>query len=296
MIVDTHGKDSRPRLCYHQSMKLAPALCLASLACSACPGKGGYPAPSAKDSVKDVVAKLEAARKARTSFRVETLMDYWVGSERAKGTVYVMGTSARQVRFNAIKPGGSVLIDMACDGNNFTYVNFQSNCQLTGPCTKSSIASLLRVELEPEDFHDFAQGTPPLIPDATGTVTWDSKTGKEHVELTGGGATEKLVIDTRDGHFDVLSAELVKDGKLAWSVANTDFTDIEDANHEKQRVPGKTRFKSPGEKTDLIVDWKSDQRAINLPLEAAKFTVPIPEGLPRCGASGATTAGSEASP
>jgi len=277
-------------------MKLAPALCLASLACSACPGKGGYPAPSTTDSVKDVVAKLDAARKARTSFRVETLMDYWVGSERAKGTVYVMGTSARQVRFNAVKPDGTVLIDMACDGNNFTYVNFQNNCQLTGPCTKSSIASLLRVELEPEDFHDFAQGTPPVIPDATGTVTWDSKKGQEHVELTGGGATEKLVIDARDGHFDVVSAELVKDGKLAWSVANTDFTDVEDENHVKHRVPGKTQFKSPQDKTDLLVAWKSDQRAINLALEADKFTVPIPEGLPRCGASAATAAGGPTSP
>lgn len=277
-------------------MKLAPLVGL-TLACSACPHNGGYQAPSKADTVQDVVSKLEAQRKARTSFRVETLMDYWLGKERAKGTVYIMGTSARQVRFNAVNPTGGVLIDMACNGTDFSYVDFQNNCQLAGPCNKSSIASLLRVELEPDDFHDLAQGTPPVIADPTGTVTWDSKTGHEKVVLTGAAGTEKLEIDARDGHFDVLSAELVDpQGKTVWSVDNTDFHDVEDVHQVKQRVPGKTRFKSPREQADLLVEWKSDQRAINLPLESTKFTVPIPDGLPSCGSRTATANGPATSP
>ncbi len=254
-----------------------------------CPGGNTYKQPSTATTVKDVIAKLDAARKARSSFRVQTQMDYWLGKDRAKGTVYVMGTAQKQVRFNAIKPSGDVLVDMACDGASFTYVDFQNNCQLAGPCNKSSIAALLRVELEPEDFHHLAQGTPPTMDGATGTVVWDSSKGYERVKLEGPEGTQNLVIDARGENFDVLSAELVgRDGKVMWSVENTDFRTIEDANKAKQRVPGKTRFKSPREGADLLVEWKDEERAINLPLQTDKFTVPIPAGLPTCGG---TTAG-----
>jgi hypothetical protein len=249
-----------------------------------CPGgKASYPRPPTVATVNDVIAKLDQARKARTSFKVQTLMDYWLGKDRAKGTVWVMGTSARQVRFNAVKPDDSVLVDMACNGTEFTYVDFQNNCHLAGPCNKSSIASLLRVELEPDDFHHLAQGTPPTLEGATGTVTWDAGTGNAKVKLEGPGGTQNLTIDARENRFDVLAAELSKDGKVVWSVENADFRTIADAKGVKHRVPGKTRFKSPQQKADLLVEWKDDQREINLPLDAPKFTVPIPAGLPQCG-------------
>src|SRR4051812_33561638 len=92
-------------------------------------GKGSFPQP-AQMTVQDVIAKLDKQRAARSSFRVETTMDYWLGKERAKGTVFVMGTAKRQVRFAAIKPDGNTLVDMACDGQSFTYVDFQNNCSL----------------------------------------------------------------------------------------------------------------------------------------------------------------------
>lgn len=252
-----------------------------------CPnGKPNYPQPGTLKTTAEVVAKLDEARKARTSFRVQTLMDYWLGKDRAKGTVWVMGTAQRQVRFNALKPDGNVLIDMACDGTNFTYVDFQNNCQIAGPCSKSSIAALLRVELEPDDFHHLAQGTPPTLDaGATGTVAWDSTKGYLKVKLEGAGGIQNLTIDARENRFDVLAAELTKDGKTVWSVENTDFRTIEDAKQVKHRVPGKTRFKSPQQQADLLVEWKDEDRAINLALDAPKFTVPIPEGLPRCGAT-----------
>jgi len=262
---------------------------LAVFLLAACPNGGAkFPQPPTVASVKDVTAKLDEARKARTSFRVETLMDYWLGKDRAKGTVYVMGTSARQVRFNAVKPDGSVLIDMACNGTEFSYVDFQNNCHLAGPCNKSSIASLLRVELEPDDFHQLAQGTPPTMENATGTVTWDASKGYARVKLEGPAGTQSLVIDARENRFDVLSAELVKDGKVVWSVENTDFRTVADAKQVNHRVPGKTRFKSPQQQADLLVEWKDDERAINLSLEATKFTVPIPAGLAACGGTAAS--------
>jgi outer membrane biogenesis lipoprotein LolB len=261
-----------------------------------CPGgTANYPKPPTVSTAKDVVAKLDEARKARTSFKVQTLMDYWLGKDRAKGTVWVMGTAERKVRFNALKPSGDVLIDMACDGANFSYVDFQNNCHLAGPCSKTSIAALLRVELEPDDFHHLAQGTPPTLEGADGTVTWDASKGYARVKLQGPGGTQNLVIDARDNRFDVLTAELVGgDGKTVWSVENTDFRTIADDKQVKHRVPGKTRFKSPQQQADLLVEWKDDERAINLSLEPAKFSVPIPAGLPACG--GATSAPPPASP
>jgi hypothetical protein len=256
-----------------------------------CPGRTTHPTPPGVGTVQDVLARLAKARNARTSFRVQTTMDYWLGKNRAKGTVFVMGTSTRQVRFNALNPTGGVLIDMACNGSDFTYVDFQNNCSLVGPCNKSSIGNLLRVDLEPDDFHHLAQGTPPLLdgatgPAPTGSVTWDSNKGHARVKLEGAAGTQNLVIDAKDNRFDVLSAELVgKDGKVVWSVENTDFTTIKDEKGVGQRVPGKTRFKSPQQQADLLVEWKSDERKINLALDAAKFTVPIPPGLPTCGAA-----------
>jgi outer membrane lipoprotein-sorting protein len=254
------------------------------LACG-CPGKT-FKAPSPMPTAADVVARLEAARAARTSFRSATVMDYWLGKQRAKGTVLVMGTSKRQVRFNAVKPDDTVLIDMACDGQSFTYVNFQSNCHLAGPCNKQSVAHLLQVELEPEDFHDLAQGTPPLLANATGTVTWDAKNGHEKVALEGADGKQTITIDAKNGLSDVLASELRDPaGKVVWSVEFTDYRAIKDDKGVTHRVPGKTRFKSPTEGADLIVDWQAEQRAINLALDPAKFTVPIPPGLPECGKS-----------
>lgn len=210
-------------------------------------------------------------------------MDYWLGKQRAKGTVLVMGTAKRQVRFNAVKPDDTVLIDMACDGESFTFVDFQNNCQLAGPCTKQSIGQLLRVDLEPDDFHHLAQGTPPVLANATGTVTWDDKQGYERIALQGPGGKQTIVVDRRDNRADVLSSELVDPvGKVVWSVEFTDFQAIKDEAGVEHRMPGKTRFKSPTQGADLIVDWKSENRAINLVIPPARFTVPIPAGLRPC--------------
>ena len=42
----------------------------------------------------------------------ESVMDYWVGKNRVKGTVYVMGKTGRHIRFNALSPtGGTPMVD-----------------------------------------------------------------------------------------------------------------------------------------------------------------------------------------
>jgi hypothetical protein len=206
-------------------------------------------------------------------------MDYWLGSQRAKGEVLVMGTPGAKVRFAALSPaGGSTLAEMACDGHDFVYVDYQNNCALTGPCDKTSIAQFFRIQLDPDDFFHLAVGTPPVLDHATGTLTWDPNGGYEKLKLEAGGATERLTIDMKGGHLDVIDSELVgADGKTVWSVANTEFTEV-----DGHRVPGKTRFKAPDSKEDLLVEW-GDQRKLDTPLDDSKFVLQAPAGLPMCG-------------
>ena len=241
-------------------------------------GKGTRPYPEPR--VDDVVARLAKARGELTSFRADSTMDYWLGNQRAKGEVLVMGAVGAKVRFAALSPaGGSSMAEMACDGQSFVYVDYQNNCAMTGPCDQRSIAQFFHIELAPDDFLHLAVGTPPVLANPTGKTTWDSSRGVEHVELTGADGTEKLAIDMRDGHFDVLDAELVgSDGKTKWSVANSEFIDV--AGH---RVPNKSQFKSPDNKQDLLVNWGDvANRAINLALEADKFKLVPPAGLRAC--------------
>jgi hypothetical protein len=259
------------------------ALIAGALVATACcgprsTGVRSYPEPS----VATVVDQLGKARAALTSFRGDSTMDYWLSGQRAKGEVLVMGQLGKKIRFAALSPaGGSTLAEMACDGTSFVYLDYQNNCALTGPCDARSVAMFFGIELEPDDFLHLALGTPPVVPGPTGTVTWDGQKGVERVVLRGaGGATQKLTIDAREGRWDVLETELVgADGKTVWSVANTDFAKIEGSGD--RRVPKKTRFKSPAQNQDLLVDW--NELETNVELQPQQFAIAVPPGLPPCG-------------
>lgn len=252
-----------------------------------CP-HGNVPNSQPELTVAQVVDRLAKARADMTSFKADSTMDYWIGSQRVKGEVLVMGMTGAKVRFAALSPaGGMPMVEMACDGTNFALVDHQNNCARSGPCDQRSIAQFFRIDLAPDDFLHLALGTPPVIANPTGKVTWDGGRGVQRVELTGADGTQKLSIDTRDGHFDVVDSELVGgDGKVRWSVSNTDFTDV--SGH---RVPGKTRFKSPSNQEDLIVEWgNTSNREINGQITTDKFSLPVPQGLPLCPGGGAPAA------
>jgi outer membrane lipoprotein-sorting protein len=253
----------------------------ALLFATGCPSKGQTPRPYAALDVAGVVDKLAKARDALTSFRGESTMDYWLSGQRAKGEVLVMGAVGKKVRFAALSPaGGSTLAEMACDGTNFVYLDYQNNCSLTGPCDAKSVAIFFGIELEPDDFVHLALGTPPVVANPTGTVTWDGSKGVERVELKGNGETQKLTIDARENRWDVLESVLVDAaGKTRWSVANTDFEKVSGSG--ERRVPKKTRFKSPAQNQDLLVEWANLE--VNVELTAQQFQIQIPAGLSTCG-------------
>lgn len=251
---------------------------LAFLLLAACPGHG-VTRDKPDLSVAQVIERMTKARDALTSFTADSVMDYWLGQQRAKGEVLVMGTPGAHLRIGALSPaGGSTLAELACDGASFAYVDHQNNCQLTGPCNEGSIASLLHVELAPGDFMPLALGTPPVLQTSDGTVTWDSDKGVERVTLKSGAGTQTIAIDDKGDHFDVVATEL-RDagGRMKWSIENQDFVVV-----DGHRLPGKTRFKTPDANSDLIVEW--GERQLNKPIDEAKFKIPVPDGLAQCGA------------
>lgn len=267
---------------YHRGMRF---VVFALLLVCGCPHGATGPRPDHDPTVADVVARLDKARAELVAFKADATMDYWLGNDRVKGEVLLMGKAGARVRFAALSPaGGSSLAEMSCDGTNFKYVDYDHNCALSGPCTKGSIAQFFRIELEPDDFLHLALGTPPLIAGATGTVTWDAGCGCWKVELHGAGAAEKLTIDAKDQRWDVIDAELLDGaGKTVWRVANKDFVELADGSGGKHRVPGKSTFKSPAQQQDLLVDWGAvDDRAVNPTIDDAKFGITIPDGLARC--------------
>lgn len=250
-----------------------------------CP-HGDTPHAGPDPTVDEVASKLAAARAARTSFKGESVMDYWLGKDRVKTGVLVMGEAGAKLRFNGLSPAGdTVMLDVACNGSDFHYLDSQKNCALSGPCNRDSIAELMHIDLSPDDFMHLALGTPPVLDHPKGTVTWDAKAGLERVELTGDGGTQKLAIDTKDGHWDVVSSELVgQDGKTVWAVENGDYHEVtDDATKQQVRVPGKSRFKSPREKADVVVDWKTLE--VNPTLQAPQFVLELPPGVPECHAA-----------
>ena len=255
--------------------------CLLLLLSCGCPSGGGSNTPQPDPTVKDLVGKLAAQRDTMSSFRAKTTMDYWFNNQKIKGDVLVMGEKGAKVRINALNPmGGTVLADLACDGSKFYYINFQANCELTGPCSRDSIAQLLNVALEPDDFLHLALGTPPVIA-GDGKLTWDSSAGQEHGEVHGAEGVQTLAVDARDGHDDVVSSKLSDPGgKMVWQVDNKDFTDVTDAKGGKHRLPKKTRFQTSTQNGDLIIDW--DEVEVNVDIPATKFQLPL-QGLPACG-------------
>ena len=245
--------------------------------------KGNYKNPNPNATVESELSRLALAREAIVSFQAKTVMDYWVGDDRIKGTVLLMSKVGARVRINALNPTGeNVASDLACDGIDFAYVDYNNNCQLAGPCTEDSIAALFHVRLEPDEFLLLAYGTTPVIDDAVGKTRWDAEKGHLFLELMSSDnmMQQTIELDGRNGHFDVVSSVVSNQrGEEMWRLENFDFKELEASDGTVFRVPNTTRFRQPGDKADLAVKWNT--RMLNLELDQSKFEMELP-GIPPC--------------
>jgi outer membrane lipoprotein-sorting protein len=260
-------------------------LALLLLLLPACPHK--YKRTYSEPGAEEILDSLAARRAAVKSFQTESQMDYWVGNDRFRGTVLILGELGAKVRINALRPDEDVAVDLACNGADFVMVDKLKNCVLTGPCNQDSIAQLLRVPLAPDDFLYLALGTTPVIPGATATVSWDAKRGAEVVKLSGaGGMTQTIIVDGRDGKktWDLLHSEIRAGKDVVWMVDHKDYSTKAAADGASVRVPGKSNFKTPTEKSDLLVEWIADKRQVNLTIDPTLFVLEPPP-VAMCGAS-----------
>jgi hypothetical protein len=244
---------------------------------------GGISRSYEEPKPSELLSYLLGLQEHAHSFDAESRMEYWVNGERIKTTVYVMGEKGAKVRFNALDPTDNVAADLACDGVNFQFVDFDKNCQLTGPCSKDAISQLLRVSLAPDDFLMLAVGSTPLIDRPTGTVRWDKDKGHEILSLTSadGHWKQRIVLDGKKKTWDVLQSTVWNsDGKKEWILQNSDFKKVEAKDGKEFRVPFRTKFEQPKAKAELSVRWVD--RALNPELDDSKFTMQMPAGLPRC--------------
>jgi hypothetical protein len=262
----------------------AALVALAALAGGGCP-HGEVPRPSGPaPTVDEVVAHLTRAKDALRSFNGEAVMDYWLGGDRFKGDVLAMAETGAKVRVAALSPaGGSTVADMVCDGARFVSVNHQANCVLTGPCNKQSIAAFFGIELTPDDFLHLALGTPPLVEEPRGEVTWDGGKGVYRVKLDGKNGKQTLAIEVRGDQWDVVESELIRpDGSTEWSVKNGSFASAKDPDGKDHRVPTKSHLVTPTrQKADLTVEWR--ERTVNVTIDPAKLKLEAPAGVPTCG-------------
>lgn len=226
---------------------------------------------------------------ARTYVATENTMDYRLGKERIKTTMHVMGERGARVRFNGINPQtDTTAADLACDGSNFAFVDFEHECRLAGVCDRNAIAQLLRVSLEPDDFLLLAVGSTPIIADPAGKAKWNDKNGTWEVDLVSrtSGQKQHLVLDGNDGDggkWEVLEST-VRDaaGKVEWTLSNKSMKTVKSEDGVPFRLPGKSRFVQPPQKADLVVEWAT--RKINLPPQPPdKYTIQVDPNLRVCG-------------
>ncbi len=232
-------------------------------------------------SPEQLRAHLVKRNQTITSFRAESVMDYWLGDTRVKGTVWLLGRPGKYLRFNALSPAGdNVVADLACNGTRFAFVDITNNCQRQGVCDRTAIEQFLRISLDPDDFLLLATGGAPVI-SGEQTLRWDSKAGHEILTIQNDRHIQTIVVDGRKGHWDVVSSSIRNTkNELEWIVENREISPVSAADGKQYRIPKRMRLRQPGEKADLIIHWRQQQLNVSLPDE--KFELTPDPSIPQC--------------
>ena len=228
-----------------------------------------YPPPDPAE----VATFVRGVRQRAATLKAETRSDFRLDKDRVNLTVYMLAAWGGKLRFQAISPNDSTAADLASDGKTYCFMDVNANCAECGPATPDSVASLIRIPLEPDQVVAVLLGSAPLL-DGTPAVAWKDDGGREVLTLTKDGWTEHVELDGTDRRWDVLDAELRDpNGKVAWTIQHKGFHDVAGL-----RLPGASLFEQGGDTVRIV--WKDQTVGEAIPDD--KFRFKPPAGLPGC--------------
>jgi len=262
-------------------VRLAPASALAVvlLLASGCPKPmppvpRPYPAPTASD----LVAHLEAQRRAVHTLRAEAKVESnEEGGQRVKLTMGILVAEGGRVRLEAEAPvGGSTVAVLTADGNDFALLDARNNRFLAGPARACNVARFIRLELAPVDVVAVLTGGAPIEGEPV-KVFWDDKDGgREVLELrTRDGGKELLWLDGRDRKWDLLRAErYAPSGAVVWRVEHERWED----RGGGVRLPTRTHVEQPPVRSDARLRFRELEP--NVGVKDEQFRLAPPNGIP----------------
>jgi len=227
-------------------------------------------------------------RRAKAFVSINNTMEYSFGDARAKVTMHVFGERGGRIRFYEQKPHAAMATaNFACDGENYTLVNYSKKCRLAGACSPAAMRQLLHVDIAAKDFMLLAFGSTPMIPRPKARATWDGHGRKWVLELasTNGAWRQKLVLDgnAADGAKWELLRSTVWDsrGNIVWTLEHMGHTLTKAKDGSIFSLPTHTRFVQPQLNAQLVIDWGTRQFNAS-PMSRSRYTVSTKMRLRRC--------------
>jgi hypothetical protein len=231
-----------------------------------------YPAPTASELMAKIAAHARQIHSLRAEARVEHTAE---GGQRVKVTVRMLVERGGKLRLEAEAPLVGPVATLVSDGEHFALLDLRNHRFFEGPASACNVASLIRIQLAPEDVVSVLMGGAP-IEGAPSGVSWDpSHGGREVLELRApDGGSERIWLDARDRIWDLLAAER-RDaaGQLRWRVEHEDFQD----RGGGVRLPTRTQVEEPPEKADARLKFRSLEP--NVAADPAVFHLEPPPGV-----------------
>jgi hypothetical protein len=233
-----------------------------------------YPAPS----TSELMAHLEAQRRAVRSLRAEAKVDSnEEGGQRVKLTMGILVADGGRVRLEAEAPvGGSTVAVLTADGRDFALLDARNNRFLAGPARACNVARFIRLELAPSDVVAVLTGSAPIEGEPV-KVFWDEKEGgREVLELrTRDGGKELLWLDGQNRKWDLLRAErYAPSGAVVWRVEHERWED----RGGGVRLPGRTHVEQPPVRSDARLRFRELEP--NVEVKDEQFRLAPPNGIP----------------
>lgn len=232
-----------------------------------------YPPPK----LEDAIAAVRAHAAHLTSLRdLSTKVEIKTPNGNGKMNVKMLIARGGQLRFEASAPVVGDVAALVSDGKDFSMNDMRHGQFVQGPARGCAIAQLIGISLEPDDVAAALLGGVPGLDAKPVELKWDPMHGGREVvtlEVPDGGQ-EKLFLDGRDGHWDLLGAERTDaGGKVVWHIDHEDWHDVAGG----LRLPKRTHISQPGAKAEAWIRWKDQEPNVE-PREGV-FTLSPPPGV-----------------